>query len=128
MPDEVDLGAHMDKRLLRELKAWEAAEYDGIKGALPSWVPDQFERTFLRDRYDLFIKVLNGECKYEHLLEVLSIYENPIEHIAYEVEGADSGDPPVEVMTNLAKLHKAVIAGEMEGMRMLGGDAFVTTR
>ena len=113
----------MDKMLLRELRVWETAKYDGVKGALPSWVPDEFRRQFLLDRYAVFVKVLNGECKYGHLQELLSIYESPRERIAYKRQGGNSSDPPDKVMTNLAALHMAVMAGEVKGMRMLSADS-----
>ena len=109
----------MDKKLIRELKAWEAENYDGIKGALPTWVPNVFRRSFYLHRYTVFIKVVNGECTYERVQELLRIYENTRERIEYEMGHDNSCDSVDEALTKLANLYRAVKVGEIEGLRML---------
>src|SRR5688572_11720269 len=41
------------------LGKWQTEDYDGLKGRLPSWVPDQVNLDFDGDRYAVYLAVKN---------------------------------------------------------------------
>lgn len=106
---------------LPELEKWEHAEYDGIKGSPPDWVPAPDRRRFCTHRYLLFNAVEQRKASYP---EIKSRFDTLVADKRYKVKLAVLKDekPYDDSLHDLVKLYKAISLKEIEGLRSLAGD------
>jgi hypothetical protein len=132
--DEFD-GANAYRKTLRE------AEYDGVAGVLPDWVPARDRNQFEDEKERLLTSYT-----YEQLLEFLELWPKYIEEglkhrrlrivdydsrkIPLTFKNALSDDSPfarmehpqLRIIDHLVLIKKAVDAGQQEGLRILADD------
>lgn len=109
---------------LSELIHWERADYDGIKGTLPPWVPAPFVKSFSLARGSLFPLVENEKATYEDIRKQFT-FMVANKYSAVVLACLNDPRPYDDALSSLVPIYKAVQLGEEEGLRQLAGDVAV---
>lgn len=109
---------------LPELEKWEKSKYDGIKGIPPQWIPQPHQTKFVCASHELFFAVNDKRDDYQ---EIKSRFDELVANNKYAIALALLGDSKDydKSLSFLVELFKAVSIGEIEGLRLLGGDIAV---
>ncbi|MDZ4141146.1 MAG: hypothetical protein U1C48_03965 [Methylotenera sp.] len=105
--------------------AWERAEYDGIMGFPPEWVPEPRMREFCIDRGCLFFDVDQEKITYAEIKSRFNWMMNDKDAAMKMTLFADARTEYDDSLSFLVWLFKAVSLGETECLRRLGGDTAV---
>lgn len=106
---------------LPELEKWENADYDGIKGFPPPWVPEPFRDKFSTQRLLLLLDVQGNKATYA---EINSRFTDLVEkkHHAIVLALLKDKKPYDDSLHYLVDFYKAVKLGKTEGLRKLAGE------
>ena len=108
---------------LPELEKWENAEYDGIKGSPPKWVPEPFRNKFLSARNTLFRLTMENNDEYH---EVKSRFDKLMAQKYYRIVQALMKEEYLSVydesLFTLADLYKIFSLDPKEGLNKLAGE------
>jgi hypothetical protein len=101
-----------------ELEKWEQAQYDGIKGILPEWVPEPTRKQFGSTRRRLFFLV---EEKQATFAEIRSRFDYLVQNKygAMVLALIKDTKPYDSDLCYLVDLYQAILLGEIEGLRQL---------
>ena len=107
-----------------ELKRWEEAKYDGIKGFPPEWVPEPHRKQFGSARGRLFFLVGEEKATYAEIQSRFDyLFQNKygamVLALAKDTKSYDDD------LHRLVKLYQAIQLGPIEGLRRLAGDVAV---
>ena len=107
-----------------ELESWKLSKYDGIKGFPPDWIPAPSKKKFSIASGIICIGVNQG--KY-NLQEIQMRFDNLMENKDYRLllALAKNHKPYDEHLFYLVELYEASLLGEIEGLRILGGELAV---
>ncbi len=110
---------------LPELVKWEQANYDGIKGLPPDWVPAPHKKQFFTARYILFIMVYKKKEDYQ---EIKSRFDRLIADNNFRLVLALMKDKKDydEHLFFLVDVYKAFLLGSEKGLALLAGDDAVS--
>lgn len=109
---------------LPELKQWEQAEYDGVKGSPLEWIPEPHVKQFRSARRRLFFLVEEKKATYTEIRSRLDfLIQNKhgaiIQWLIKDTKPYDAD------LSFLVKLYRVNQLGPVEGLRMLAGDVAV---
>lgn len=109
---------------LPTLETWEQLKYDGIMGFPPKWVPKPNKDKFNMARFLIFSGVEKGKYHYN---EIKQRFDKLVSDKNYRLVLALMKDrkPYDENLFYLVELYDATLLGEIEGLRVLGGDIAV---
>jgi hypothetical protein len=109
---------------LPERKQWQQAEYDGVKGTPPEWVPEPHIKQFHSARGHLFFLVEEKKATYT---EIRSRFDFLIQNKygAFALALTKDTKPYDEYLSILVELYRVSQLGPVEGLRVLGGDIAV---
>ena len=106
---------------LPDLEKWELSDYDGIKGMPPNWIPQPNIKKFRTARFVIFDGVTEGQYDFN---EVTLRFDDLVKNKFHRVVLALMNDHKTydEHLFYLVDLYNATLLGEIEGLRLLGGD------
>ena len=106
---------------LPAFEKWEQSDYDGIKGFPPEWVPLPHKKKFYSARFQIFNEVNDKAADYQ---EIKSRFDELVANNRHAIVLALMSDTKCydNALSVLVELFKAVSHGEIEGLRLLGGD------
>lgn len=106
---------------LPELEKWKQLKYDGIMGLPPQWIPEPSKKKFNTARSIVFFGVEQEEY---NLDEIKQRFDKLVNDKNYRLLLALMKDhkPYDEDLFYLVELYDATLLGEIEGLRILGGD------
>jgi hypothetical protein len=105
---------------LPKLVEWEQAPYDGIKGGLPSWIPEPVKREFNTERGKLFFLVEEQQVRYEEIRERFD-YRIAYKYSAVELALSRDNKSYGTAIDSLVRIYNAVQLGPEQGLGKLAG-------
>jgi len=109
---------------LSALEAWEQADYDGLKGLPPKWMPEPSIKAFYGARGFLFHLITDEKSTYRDIRARFDFLNEQKYGAIIHVLMKDIR-PYDDDLSLLVRIYKAVQLGEEEGLRQLAGDAAV---
>src|SRR5688572_9274001 len=114
MPRQVT-GGESEPSWVADLRKWETADYDGIKGWTPVWVPQPHREKFRLARTVVFFAIEDDQATYD---EIRSRFDYLVADVKHRMVLALLKDrkPYDEQLHFLVDLFKAASLDEIEGL------------
>lgn len=114
---------------LPELITWESADYDGIKGTPPEWVPEPAREKFSTERLGVFLDVVDSAYTYANALGEVERHATDRDYrLILALVKSQGGSVSLQATRTifLGHLLQCVRLGTEKGLRLLAGSEAVS--